>query len=233
MTPSRIAFVCSCEDTMDLDGKALARGCASQGAELRGAEQLCRAQLDRFLSALGEGRPVTVACTQEAPLFSQEAEEAGFTQRLDFVNVREQAGWSREGRDAGPKMAALLAGAAVAMPPTKLVTLESGGVLLILGRDGSAIEAGRALMDKLDVTVLLDGSVEVQPPFRADFPGDARPRPHGERLAGQLHRGAGGLCRPLAVLARRLCLGPGARRRGKPLRRHPRPVRPPGAVPDA
>ncbi|HZH46816.1 MAG TPA: 4Fe-4S dicluster domain-containing protein [Roseococcus sp.] len=170
MTPSRIAFVCSCEDTMDLDSKALARGCASQGAELRGAEQLCRAQLDRFLSALGEGRPVTVACTQEAPLFSQEAEEAGFTQRLDFVNVREQAGWSREGRDAGPKMAALLAGAAVAMPPTKLVTLESGGVLLILGRDGSAIEAGRALMDKLDVTVLLDGSVEVQPPFRADFP---------------------------------------------------------------
>ena len=41
---------------------------------------------------------------------------------------------------------------------------------VILGRDGAAIEAGRALMDKLDVTVLLDGSTEVQPPFRADFP---------------------------------------------------------------
>ena len=91
----RITFVCSCEDTMRLDGRALARGCAAQGAELRTAEQLCRAQLDRFMAALGEGRPVTVACTQEAPLFAQEAEAAGSAAPLTFVNVREQAGCLR------------------------------------------------------------------------------------------------------------------------------------------
>jgi hypothetical protein len=77
-----IAFVCSCEDSMVLDGRVLGRGCAARGVELRTAEQLCRAQLDRFLGALGEGRPVTVACTQEAPLFAQEAEAAGVRKKL-------------------------------------------------------------------------------------------------------------------------------------------------------
>jgi hypothetical protein len=33
MTAPRIAFVCSCEDTMTLDGQALAKGCAAQGSE--------------------------------------------------------------------------------------------------------------------------------------------------------------------------------------------------------
>ena len=152
---------------MTLDGAAIARGC---GGEARLAEQLCRAQLDRFLAALGEGRPVTVACTQEAPLFAQEAEDAGFARALDFVNVREHGGWSSEGRDAGPKMAALLAGAAVPMPPTKLVTLESRGIALVLGRDEAALAAAKALAETLDVTVLLSGEAEVEPLRRAEFP---------------------------------------------------------------
>ena len=99
----RIAFVCSCEDSMVLDGRALARGCAAQGTELRTAEHLCRSQLDRFLAAIGTGRPVTVACTQEAPLFAEEAAAAGATSPLSFVNLREQAGWAREGRAAGDR----------------------------------------------------------------------------------------------------------------------------------
>lgn len=152
---------------MTLDGKALSKGC---GGEVRTAEQLCRAQLDRFLSALGENRPVTVACTQEAPLFCQEAADAGFAAPLDFTNVREAAGWSSEGKAAGPKMAALLAAAAVPMPPIALVPLESQGTCLILGRDAAALEAGRALMDTLDITVLLTGEAEVEPLRRAEFP---------------------------------------------------------------
>jgi len=39
----RIALICSCEDTMLLDGKALARGCGA-GVEIRGAELLCLAR---------------------------------------------------------------------------------------------------------------------------------------------------------------------------------------------
>ena len=42
---------------MVLDGRALARGCAARGGELRLAEQLCRSQLDRFLAALYRALP--------------------------------------------------------------------------------------------------------------------------------------------------------------------------------
>ncbi|MBS7791278.1 4Fe-4S binding protein [Roseococcus sp. SDR] len=170
MTASRIAFVCSCEDTMALDGKALAKGCAAQGAELRTAEHLCRSQMDRFLKALGENRPVTVACTQEAPLFTQEAEEVGFDAPLDFVNLREHAGWSSEGEQAGPKMAGLLAAAAQPLPGISLVSMTSQGIALILGRDAVALEAARALSDKLDITVLLTGEEPVTPARRVEFP---------------------------------------------------------------
>jgi ferredoxin len=161
-------FVCSCEDTMPLDGRAIARGC--QGGEVRTAEQLCLAQLDRFMAALAEGRPLTVACTAQAPLFRQEAEDAGFAAPLSFVNIRETAGWSDEARAAGPKMAALLAAAAVPMPATPLVPLTSEGVVLVLGRGAVALDAAQRLAESLDVTVLLTGAEEVQPLREADFP---------------------------------------------------------------
>jgi ferredoxin len=155
---------------MPLDTRALARGAAREGAALRTAEQLCRSQLDRFLRAIGEGVPVTVGCTQEAPLFAQEAEAAGVEVPLSFVNIREQAGWSAEARAAGPKMAALLAAGAVPLPEVPLVPLRSEGVTLVLGRDAVALEAAQALAERLDLTVLLTGQEEVAPPRAAPFP---------------------------------------------------------------
>ncbi len=151
---------------MRLDEKALARGC---GAAPRTGEQLCQAQLDRFMAALATGRPLTVACTAQAPLFTQEAEAAGVPVPT-FVNIREHAGWSAEGRQAGPKMAALIAAAAEPMPATPLVPLESRGVTLVLGRDAVALEAAARLQDSLDLTVLLTGREEVTPPRSAPFP---------------------------------------------------------------
>ncbi len=163
---SRTTFVCTCEDSMTLDIPAITRGC--QG-EVRGAEQLCRAQLDRFLRAMGTD-DVTVACTQEAPLFAQEAEAAGHQGGLHFVNIREQAGWSDEGARTGPKMAALLAAAAEPMPQVPQVALESSGVALVLGRDATALAAAARLAETLDVTVLLTGTESVTPPREAAFP---------------------------------------------------------------
>jgi ferredoxin len=165
-TEGRIALVCSCEDTMRLDERAIARGC---GAELRTAEQLCLAQLDRFMAALATGRPLTVACTAQAPLFAQEAAEAGAATPT-FANIREHAGWAAEGSSASPKMAALIAAAAQPMPATPLVPLESRGVALVLGRDGVALEAAARLADRLDLTVLLTGAEDVTPPRSAPFP---------------------------------------------------------------
>jgi ferredoxin len=170
MTQPAITFACTCEDSMTLDGRAIARGCAGGAGGLRLAEQLCQSQLDRFRAALAEDVPVTVACTAQAPLFADVAEDAGFTRPLAFVNIRETAGWSDEGRAAGPKMAALIAAAAVPMPPTPLVPLKSEGVTLILGRDEVALRAGERLAGTLDVTVLLTGTEPVAPLRAATFP---------------------------------------------------------------
>jgi ferredoxin len=137
---------------------------------VRIAEQLCRSQLDRFTAALAEGRPLTIGCTQEAPLFAQEAAEAGATAPLAFVNLREHAGWSAEATAAGPKMAALLAAADVPLPPVPLVPLQSAGVTLVLGRDAVALAAARRLADRLDLTVLLTGEAPVAPIPAAEFP---------------------------------------------------------------
>lgn len=156
-------LICSCEGTMPLAPEAL-------GAAGKPAHQLCRAQLGRFQEALGEFATLTVACTQEAPLFDEVAREAGYEGTLRFVNIRETAGWSAEGGQAAPKMAALLAMAEVAPTPFDVVSLESNGVALILGRDDVAVSAARALSDLLDITVLLVPGADVMPPRQTTWP---------------------------------------------------------------
>src|SRR6478672_3048188 len=160
MAEKRTILVCSCEDTMPLDADALARGC--RGAEVETANQLCRAELERFRAAAKTGDDIVVGCTQEAPLFSEVAgDRAG---ALSFANVRETAGWSVDAAKAGPKMAALLAVAAEPPPDIPFVSLNSEGVALIYGRDERAIEAGKLLADHLDVTVLITRSKDLTPP---------------------------------------------------------------------
>ena len=166
MAEKRTILVCSCEDTMPLDADALARGC--RGAQVKTANQLCRAEIERFRAAARTGDDIVVGCTQEAPLFSEVAgERAG---ALSFANVRETAGWSSDAAKAGPKMAALLAAAAEPLPEIPFVSLESEGVALIYGRDERAIEAGTLLADHLDVTVLIARSKGLSPPRVSAFP---------------------------------------------------------------
>jgi ferredoxin len=161
--PPRI-LICSCEDTMPLDGAAVKRAC--RGAEVLSAHQLCRAELDKFRTAAAGEAPLIVACTQEAPLF---AEVAGDTD-VTYANIRETAGWSKDAQAAGPKMAALLAVAAEPTPEPAFVSLTSEGVILIYGRDEQAIAAGDLLKAHLDVTVLIKPPVAVAPQRVTDFP---------------------------------------------------------------
>jgi ferredoxin len=163
--PSHL-LICSCEKTMPLDAQAIGRGCAGTITQ---ANQLCGLELDRFKQALADGAPVTVACTQEEPLFREVAES--FPQaRLGFANIRETGGWSNEAAAAGPKAAALIAAAQEDMPPISMVTLESRGVALIYGRDEVAIEAAQRLADRLDITVLLTRPGDVVPRRSNEFP---------------------------------------------------------------
>jgi ferredoxin len=160
-------LICSCEDTMPLDAEAVRRGCR---ASVSTANHLCRAEIDRFRAAAAEGNPLIVGCTQEAPLFSEVAAEQKQPPALAFVNLRETAGWSSQARNAGPKMAALIAAAAEPVPDYPLVSLSSEGVTLVYGRDERAIEAATLLAEHLDVTVLITRPTGLSPRRVTDFP---------------------------------------------------------------
>ena len=163
----RNILICSCEDTMPLDADAVRRG--SRGAQVATAHQLCRAEIDRYRAATATGTPLIVGCTQEAPLFSEVADEQKSAPPI-FVNLRETGGWSDQGAAAGPKMAALVAAAAEPVPDFSLVSLTSEGVTLIYGRDERAIEAGKLLAEHLDVTVLISRPKDLEPPRVTEFP---------------------------------------------------------------
>jgi ferredoxin len=152
---------------MLLDAEALRRGC---GRAPTTANRLCRAELDQFRVLATGGAPLTVGCTQEAALFAAAAASGGRSAPIDFVNVRETAGWSNDAASAGPKMAALVAAAAETWPQTPLVTFKSEGVVLIYGRDAQAVEAGNLLKAHLDVTVMITPPAALVPPRLSEFP---------------------------------------------------------------
>jgi ferredoxin len=165
---ARRIVLCSCEDTMRLDAATVAVGC--KGAGLTTARHLCRSELGRFRDLAKSAGPLIIGCTQEAPLFQEIAEDEGLAAALTFVNVRETAGWSSDGANAAPKMAALIAAAGEIETPPPAVTLESEGVTLIYGRGQLALDAAERLKDRLDITVLIVEAADAVPPRRAEYP---------------------------------------------------------------
>ncbi|KAA0597028.1 ferredoxin [Azospirillum lipoferum] len=159
----RTVLVCDCAHSIALDGASLGKACGD-GSAATVHTQLCRAQLDRFEAAVAAGQPLLVACTQEAPLFGEIAAEVAPDTSLTFTNIRERAGWSDEGAQALPKITALLAEAALPIPPIGALTLTSQGTCLVYGNDERAIEAGRELAKRLDVTILLTSAKDIPPP---------------------------------------------------------------------
>ena len=83
--------VCSCNRTMALDAKALAAALQS-GAPLTIHTELCRREVGRSARRIAAGGECIVACTQEAPLFTELNESAGGKSELKFVNIRELGG---------------------------------------------------------------------------------------------------------------------------------------------
>lgn len=164
----KTVLVCDCSGTMRVDGDALARACGARGAQV--STMLCRHQIGAFEAASTGPGPVLVACTQEAPLFTETRAALGRDVDLQFTNIRERAGWSAEGDRALPKIAALLAEAALDITPTPALTLKSAGTTLIYGRDDVAIAAARQLAERLDCTLLLRDAVDVIPPRLSEVP---------------------------------------------------------------
>ena len=163
----RTVLICSCEDTMPLDGDAVSLAC--RGTVIEG-RQFCRAELNKFRKAAADAEAIVVACTQEAPLFREVASEIEGSAPLSFVNIRETGGWSGDAGKAGPKMAALIAAGAEPAPDIPFVPMTSEGITLIYGRNEQAIEAANLLKDQLDVTVLIRPDAKLAPSCVTEFP---------------------------------------------------------------
>ena len=85
-TPGDTLKICNCNRTMTLDGAALGRALGREPIPIY--TELCRKEVDNFTSALGAST-CTVACTQEAPLFTELAAGAGASTELNFINIRD------------------------------------------------------------------------------------------------------------------------------------------------
>jgi ferredoxin len=157
---------------MGLDATALASALGAQ-TPLEIHTQLCRRELSAFQAAAGDASATDclVACTQEAPLFSELGGQDPQAKPLHFVNIRETAGWSVEGRQATPKIAALLAAAQLAPPePVPNVSYKSEGRVLILGPAASVLPWAEQLAEQLDVSVLLTDTREGELPVDRRYP---------------------------------------------------------------
>ena len=165
----RTLKICNCNKTMALDAKALA-GALKLKQPIQIHTELCRKEVGSFEQALKDEACV-VACTQEAPLFSEIAEAANAATDLKFINIREHAGWSKEGASATPKIAALLALAELPEPePVASVSYKSGGELLIVGPAESAIAWAEKLAGQLEVNVLVTSQRGGELPAERRYP---------------------------------------------------------------
>lgn len=146
--------VCNCNRTMPLDGAAL--GAALGSGPLDVASQLCRREVGQYLGGLEGADTQVVACTQERQLFAELAEQKKTVSPIRFVNIRETGGWGEEGAQATPKLAALLAAAALPDPePVPEVDYHSDGGVLLIGPAARVLPWARRLSAQLDVSLLL------------------------------------------------------------------------------
>ncbi len=158
-------LLCDCLNSQTVDADMI--GSQTQLRCSKIYTSLCTDQIDIAAREIAEG-DVIVACQQERPRFEElaaeiEAEIAG------FVDLRDRAGWTDGdgAAQAGPKMAALAAEAALDLPVGKSIDVVSEGTCLIIGGP-VAIETAEALCDTLAVTVLLNAAEDIPPDRRFD-----------------------------------------------------------------
>ncbi len=169
MSADKTIMLCDCNRTMALDAKALV-GALKLGSPITIHTELCRREVGAFNDAL-QGGDCLVACTQEAPLFAELAQRSGANVELKFVNIRETAGWSKESRQATPKIAALLAAAMLPEPePVPGISYRSDGQLLIIGPADAAVQWAERLKNRLEVSVLVTNGLGAELPAVRSYP---------------------------------------------------------------
>lgn len=168
-------LTCNCENTIPLDATKLAKDLALPDTpEIY--SNLCRMQIDKFEEQFtnSSGSKLIVACTQEAPLFEELADELNADMEepveISFVNIREQAGWGSAGQKAGAKIAALIAEASYEVQPTGLIPVTSQGNCLVYGAGQQAMDVAKKMAGHLNISLVLTDAIGVFPPDTTLFP---------------------------------------------------------------
>jgi ferredoxin len=158
-------LICNCNQTMTLNPRVLSD---ALDEDLTLHTSLCRRDAPAFQKACRSSDELVVACTQESRLFTELSEQTEGAVSLDarpirFVNIRETGGWSREGTQASPKMAALLAAARLPdAEPVPTVTYKSAGRLLIIGALDQSEAIAERVADVLEVSLMSTGGAGMQ-----------------------------------------------------------------------
>ena len=118
-------ILCDCSGSQDIDSQALqdATGLASTSVH----SALCTSQLALARDAIGAGDAI-ICCRQEQRIFQELVDELDLPHPA-FADLRDRAGWSDDARSKLPKMAALLAEAALDAPAEKSLDVISEGAM--------------------------------------------------------------------------------------------------------
>ncbi|MBB3994904.1 ferredoxin [Sulfitobacter undariae] len=174
---TKTLLICDCLGTQTIDAPALEAATGFACSRLHTA--LCQSQTDLAAKAIEAGN-LAIACQQEAPRFTDLAEDLG-AEIPDFIDIRDRAGWTQDTADTTPKMASLIADAALATPAPKTLDVISEGICLIIGTAEVAGAAADKLADILTVTVLTLEAADLIPSSRYDL------------CVGRLHSARGSL----------------------------------------
>ncbi len=120
---------------------------------------LCTSELPDAAALLQKGGAM-IACLQEQQVFEELADELQ-VEMPQFVDLRDRAGWSDEGKMSTAKMAALIADAQLQQPAVKMLDIASDGQCLIIGSSERALAAAQQLSEVLTVTVLLESAENI------------------------------------------------------------------------
>lgn len=174
---TKTLLVCDCLGSQRVDPEGLEK---ATGLSCKSCfTNLCTDQIEHAAKAIEAG-DVMIACQQEAHRFHALSEDLEVGSP-SFVDIRDRAGWTDDTRDVTPKMAALIAEAALAAPEQKTFDVVSEGTCLIVGTGDDARAAAEKLAGVLAVTLLLPPGTE------------AVPSPDFDIVVGNLNKASGTL----------------------------------------
>jgi len=117
---AKTLMLCNCDGSQTLDANAIGEATDLKCSIIHNG--LCTSGLDTLAKLMPDG-DLIIACAQEADSFNDLAAELDVPSP-HCVDIRDRAGWSDEGKSATPKIAALLAEAALPIAALKHLTLN-------------------------------------------------------------------------------------------------------------